>query len=120
MYERAFYSTETSTAPATLIRNGSPITRKVVLVGGAKYPLGAVLGIVTADKKAKLSVAAAADGSQEPSFVLPYAVDATAGDAEAVVYEKADLIGEALVLGEGHTLASIRETLRDKGITISA
>lgn len=120
MYERAMYATQQSTAPATLLRTGDPITRKVTLLAGQIYPLGAVLGTITATKKATLSLAAASDGSQEPSFVLPYAVDATAGDAEAVVYEHADVIGEALVLGAGHTIASIRDILRDKGITIAA
>lgn len=119
MYERASYSTQTSTAPATLVRRGSPLTRKVVLLGGASYALGSVLGTITAGGKATLSAAAATDGSQVPDLVLPYAVDATAGDVEVMAYETGDLIGEALVLGAGHSLASIREPLRDKGITIS-
>lgn len=120
MYERAAFSTQSSVAPATLLRTGNPITRKIVLLAGAVYALGSVIGVVTASKKGVLSAAAATDGSQDPSFVLPYAVDATAGDAEAIVYEHADVIGSALVLGAGHTIDTVREPLRDKGITIAA
>jgi hypothetical protein len=119
MFERAFYTTQESTAPKTLIRSGSPVTRKVTLLAGAAFAAGSVLGTVTASGKATLSASAASDGSQTPNFVLPYAVDATGGDVEAIVYETADLVGEALVLGAGHTLASIRDGLRAKGITYS-
>lgn len=119
MYERAHMMTTTSVAANTLIRSGSPVTRKVVLLAGLAYAAGSVLGTISANDKATLSVAAADNGSETPDLVLPYAVDATDGDVEAIVYESADLIGEALVLGEGHTLADIREGLRAKGITFS-
>jgi len=120
MYERAYATTSTSTAPLTLIRSGSPITRKVTLLAGAVYVAGSVLGTITATNKATLSTAAAVDGSEKPDLVLPYAVDASAADMEAMVYERGDFVGEALTLGAGHTLASIREGLRGKGITFSA
>lgn len=119
MYANAQFSSETSSPAKTLLRSGTPVTRKVTLVAGALYAAGTVLGTVTADSKAKLSVAAAGDGSQTPDVVLPYAVDARDGEKQAIVYERADLIGDQLVLGAGHTLASIREGLRAKGITFS-
>lgn len=68
--------------------------------------------------KYKLSVAAANDGSQTPDFVLAQDVDASTGDAEALVYETAQLNASALTLGAGHTIASIREGLRHKGLLI--
>lgn len=120
MYQSAGTATQSSPVANSLIRSGSPVTRKVTLLAGSVYASGSVLGTVTASKKATLSAAAATDGSQVPDFVLPYGVDATAGDVEAIVYETGNLNGESLVLGAGHTLASIREGLRDKGITISA
>lgn len=67
----------------------------------------------------KLSAAAATDGSQTPDVILAQDVDATDGDTEALVYETVHAAGSALVLGSGHTLASIREGLRLKGITIA-
>jgi hypothetical protein len=65
-----------------------------------------------------LSLAAATDGSEEPDLVLAYAVDASAADKEAIAYETATVVSSALVIGTGHTLASIREGLRLKGIKI--
>lgn len=117
MYSRASFATTSSTAMVTLIRSGAPNTKKVTLLAGAVYPIGTVLGIVDASKKAVVSAAAAGDGSQTPQYVLSYTVDATGGDVEAMAIETGDLIGSQLVLGAGHTLASIRAGLRDKGIT---
>lgn len=68
--------------------------------------------------KYKLSTAAATDGSQYPSLVLAQAADASDADVEALAYESATLVGAALTLGAGHTIASIREGLRAKGILI--
>lgn len=117
MYSRASFASSQSTAPVTLIRSGAPNTKKVTLAGGAVYPVGTVLGIVTASKKAVTSLAAANDGSQDPAYVLSYTVDATAGDTQAMAVETGDLVGSQLVLGSGHTLDSVRAPLRDKGIT---
>lgn len=68
--------------------------------------------------KAKLSLAAATDGSETPVYVLAQDADATDGDLEAIVYETATVVSSALTLGTGHTIASIREGLRAKGIKI--
>jgi hypothetical protein len=117
MYSRAYAASSQSTAMVTLIRSGAPNTKKVTLLAGAVYPIGSVLGIADATKKASLSAAAANDGSQTPQYVLSYTVDATGGDVEAMAIETGDLIGSQLVLGAGHTLDGIRAGLRDKGIT---
>ncbi|PHR90443.1 MAG: hypothetical protein COA80_16185 [Leeuwenhoekiella sp.] len=79
--------------------------------------------IVTVDNddavtKHKLSLKAATDGSQAPDTVLAYDCDATGGDVEAIAYETATVVAGALMLGTGHTIASIREPLRLKGILI--
>lgn len=66
----------------------------------------------------KLSTAAATDGSQIPVFVLAQDADASGGDVEAMAYETGNLVGTALTLGAGHTIASIRDGLREKGIVI--
>jgi len=57
----------------------------VTLLAGTKYPLGAVLGRITASGKMKLSTAAGTDGAQNAAAVLLYATDATAADQNAVV-----------------------------------
>lgn len=65
----------------------------VTLLAGTKYPVGAVLGRITASGKFKLSTATGSDGAQTAAAVLLYATDATAVDREAVVL----LRGPALV-----------------------
>ena len=65
----------------------------VTLLAGTKYPVGAVLGRITASGKWKLSTATGSDGAQTAAAVLLYATDATAVDREAVVV----LRGPALV-----------------------
>lgn len=67
--------------------------------------------------KTRLSAAAAVDGSQDPSLVLAYDVDATGGDVEALAYESGDFVKEQLVFGAGHTADSTREVLRRRNIT---
>lgn len=65
----------------------------VTLIAGANYPVGAVLGRITASGKMKLSTATGSDGAQTAAAVLLYATDASAADQEAV----AILRGPAIV-----------------------
>ena len=61
-------------------------TREVItLLQGQPYPVGSVLGKITASGKYTLSPATGADGSQVASAVLLYAVDATLADAVGIV-----------------------------------
>jgi hypothetical protein len=61
-------------------------TREVItLLAGMPYPVGSVLGKITASGKYTLSPATGADGSQVASAVLLYAVDATLADATGIV-----------------------------------
>lgn len=57
----------------------------VTLVAGTNYPVGAVLGRITASGKMKLSTATGTDGAQNATAVLLYDVDATAADATGIV-----------------------------------
>jgi hypothetical protein len=57
----------------------------VTLLAGTAYPVGAVLGRVTASGKLKLSTAAGSDGAQNVAGVLLYAADATAADVTGIV-----------------------------------
>lgn len=57
----------------------------VTLLAGTNYPVGAVLGRITASGKMKLSSAAGSDGAQNAAAVLLYDVDATAADATGIV-----------------------------------
>lgn len=57
----------------------------VTLLAGTDYPLGAVLGVVTASGKYTLSPASGTDGSEVAAAVLLEAVDASAADATGLV-----------------------------------
>ena len=57
----------------------------VTLLSGTNYPVGAVLGRITASGKMKLSTSAGSDGAQNAAAVLLYATDASAADQKAIV-----------------------------------
>jgi hypothetical protein len=68
-------------------------TREVVtLLEGTAYPVGAVLGRITANGKYKLSPDTGSDGAQTASAVLLHAVDATAADATGIVLARGPAI----------------------------
>ncbi|WP_210880150.1 head decoration protein [Roseovarius autotrophicus] len=61
-------------------------TREVItLLQGMPYPVGSVLGKITASGKYKLATSGGTDGAQTASAVLLYAVDATLADAMGIV-----------------------------------
>ena len=69
----------------------------VTLLAGTIYPVGAVLGRITASGKMKISPATGTDGAQNAAAVLLYDVDATAADATGIVV----LRGPTIVSHEG-------------------
>ena len=68
-------------------------TREVVtLLAGMPYPVGAVLGRITASGKYKLATSGGTDGAQTATAVLLYAVDATLADAIGIVVARGPAI----------------------------
>ena len=68
-------------------------TREVItLAAGMPYPMGAVLGRITASGKYKLATSGGTDGAQTASAVLLYAVDATLADATGIVVARGPAI----------------------------
>lgn len=63
-----------------------------------------------------LSLAAAVDGSQYPTAIALEAIDGTSADAVGPALFEGEVNEDVLVLGTGHTLASVRDALRDLGI----
>ena len=57
----------------------------VTLLAGIAYPVGAVLGRITASGKYKLATSGGSDGAQTAAAVLLYDVDATLTDAVGIV-----------------------------------
>jgi hypothetical protein len=95
------------------------VGRKITIVSGQGVLVrGTVLGKVTASGKYVKSLSASSDGSQTPDLILAQDVDATSADAQALAYARGDFAAQALTLGTAHTVASITEGLRAKGITI--
>src|SRR5258708_22646 len=97
----------------------SLIADKVVILAGQNLQRGAVLAKITASGKYILSLSAAADGSQVPDKVLAQDINAVA-DTEAISYRTGRFNQNALILGAAHTIATILEGLRGKGIHIQA
>ena len=91
-------------------------TEGVTVLTGQTLTRGAVIGIIAASGKAVLSLAASGDGSEVPYAIIAEDVDASAADVEAVAYLAGEFNQAAIDLGTGHTVASIKEGLREKGI----
>ena len=118
----ANFKTEGVYAPDAMLAGNAHllVARKVIVLTGQVLSCGAVLGTITASGKTILSLSAAADGSQTPDLILAEDVDATDSDVTALAYERGDFNALAVTLGTGHTVASVREGLRAKGITLLA
>ena len=68
-------------------------TREVItLLQGMPYPVGSVLGRITASGKYKLATSGGADGAETAIAVLLYAVDATLADATGIVVARGPAI----------------------------
>ncbi len=103
-------------APNDLLVSDVPvITRNVTIASGQNIKRGTVIGKITASDKYIQSLAAAEDGSQVPSLVAAYDVDATGGDKVAAVYASAAFDSTKLTIGTGHTVASVERAFRDAG-----
>ena len=64
----------------------------ITLLAGMPYPVGSVLGRITASGKYKLATSGGSDGAQTASAVLLYAVDATLADATGIVVARGPAI----------------------------
>ncbi|MBS7669342.1 head decoration protein [Croceicoccus gelatinilyticus] len=119
-YENAAYSAGTPVTDPQIIAGGTYTTRVVTLLSGEVRSAGAVLGKITSGGKYKLSASAAGDGSEDVALVLAHDADASGGDIEVLCYETCSggVVGSALTLGTGHTIASIRDAMRAIGLPI--
>lgn len=112
-----FESEGTFAYPNLLAGDYPRITRLETIVSGAgDLAAGTVLGKITASGKLTPVDDAAGDGSQAPHCVLAEDADASAADAEAVVYYSGEFNENALVFGGDDTIADHRDALRDLGI----
>ena len=80
-------------------------TREVItLLQGMHYPVGSVLGKITASGAFKLATSGGTDGAQIASAVLLYAVDATLADAAGIVLARGPSIVSRAALAFGATV----------------
>lgn len=93
----------------------------VIADGGTDFVVGDGFDIAVAEAdKYALSLAAAADGSQEPVAVLAIDCDASGGDKSTTAFFGGEFNAAKLVFGTGHTAASVEAALRkaDRPIAI--
>jgi hypothetical protein len=64
----------------------------VTLLAGTAYPVGAVLGRISASGKYKLATSGGSDGAQTATAVLLYAVDASTADGIGLVVARGPAI----------------------------
>lgn len=93
-------------------------SRSITLVSGQNLQRGALLGKITSGGKYNLSLSAASDGSQTPDAILAEDCDASGGDKTAIAYFTGGFNSSKVTLGASHTVASVREGLRAKGIQL--
>ena len=122
---RAGYAVVDAFVPMNIIVQGHSLAfENFVIAGGQLLLPGSVLGLVTATNKLVLSAAAAGDGSQVPMAILleplaTYDVDGTtARDTPFKVLVHGFVNPQALQLGAGHTIATVKPLLRTNGIYI--
>ncbi|NDY56664.1 head decoration protein [Desulfovibrio sulfodismutans] len=121
------YQTAGAFVPDNLIAGDAKIVTQGITVasGQGVLPRGAVLGRITdaededVGKYVLSGATSVTDGSQTPDCILAEAVDATSADVLTVGYLSGQFNQAALTLGNGHTLAAIRDGLRDKNIYLT-
>jgi len=96
------------------------VTRSLVIASGANAPgamlkRGTPLGRVTATDKYIPSVKTAADGSQVPTHVLTFDVDASAADVRVKAYETGEFAGEVMSIDASWTIQTLDDAFRIAG-----
>lgn len=115
----ASFSSTTYTPDRLVAQNAHLLVAvPITLISGQNLLRGAVLGKITASGKYNLSLSAASDGSQTPDLILAEDCNASGGDKPALAYSRGDFDSSAIVLGASHTVDSIKEGLRVKGIEL--
>lgn len=92
------------------------VEQKVTLVSGQNVTRGTVLGKITASGKYAANNSASADGSEAPVAIAADDCDASAADAECIVYVAGIFNETELVYGGADTADTVRAALHDLGI----
>ena len=95
-------------------------TDSITILSGENLQRGALLGRITASGKYILSLSAAGDGSETPEAILLEDCDASSGDKVAPIALTGQFNDNKVTFGTGHTAASVKAGLRDKGIFLKS
>ena len=87
----------------------------VTLLAGTAYPVGAVLGRITASGKYKLATSGGTDGAQTAAAMLLYAVDASAGDRTGIALVRGPAIVSKVTLIFDATVDDAAKTVTKHG-----
>lgn len=115
------FATEGSFTADNLIAGDAMLRTEDLVITGGDYARGSVLGIITADGRARLSVTPAAagdEGSETPAVILAKDTDASGGDVVAPCYRAGDFNERALIIDASHDLASVKDAFRGTPINI--
>lgn len=115
-----FASGVRSIKPDTLVIHPGRARKVVIKSGAGVLDRGTVLGRESTGRKYLKSLSAASDGSQVPEAILSEGVDATSADVEAIVYETGTYDANAVLLGTGHTLNTVGDAFRLRGLYLDA
>lgn len=101
-----------------LLAGDFPVEKQNVVVKKVsdKLVAGSVVGLATEDKKAALLSKSASDGTQEVYGVLLHDVDASGGDAGAVVAVTGDFVEDSLVFADGTKADDVRAAAEARNI----
>lgn len=103
--------------PDNLIAGDFPrVSRIVTVTGDTSLVTGTVLGRISADSNYQISEATKDDGSEIPDGILAEVAELTEGNVQALVYLAGEFNEQALTLGAGHTLDSVRQVFRTRSI----
>ena len=111
MDHATFENEGTYTHPNLLAGDFARVTRKGTIEAGNNLVAGTVLGQITANSKLKAVDDSLVDGAEAPYAILAHDVDASAADAEAVIYRSGDFNEDALTFGGDDTIADHRAAL---------
>ncbi|WP_412059069.1 head decoration protein [Bartonella sp. DGB2] len=92
------------------------IKRMVTIISKQELTEGAVLGCIEASGKYVLSEAEAKDGSQLLDAILAAPLEKKTGEQQGIVYLIGEFNESALSFGSGHSIESLRMSLRLKSI----
>ena len=115
-----FSTSGTYTTPNLIAGNFPRVERKLTIASGAgALTAGAVLALDGAGKAVLVDSQSVTSSIQNPVAILAHDVDASAADAEAIVYYAGEFNERALTFGGTDTAADHRQAMRRLGFYLT-